>query len=203
MKSKLKDYAYLRKEYPEIITKEQFYKIAHISKATALYLLTSGKVPCVDSGKKTRKYKIRLDDVIAYLVDRDLHPEKYYASDAWYKDRSGYHKSAVTYRAELEKLTPAEIIGFRNYIQKNIEDYADLLSIADVEEITGYCDTSLHRWCLDQRVKHFRVSGKILIPKECFLDLITSTYCCNIIRKSRKHLLIIESFLKICHKDKT
>ena len=97
MKSKLKDYAYLRKEYPEIITKEQFYKIAHISKATALYLLTSGKVPCVDSGKKTRKYKIRLDDVIAYLVDRDLHPEKYHASDAWYKDRSGSHKSVVTY----------------------------------------------------------------------------------------------------------
>lgn len=79
MKSKLREYAYLRKEYPEIITKEQFYKIAHISKATALYLLTSGKVPCVDSGKKTRKYKIRLDDVIAYLVDRDLHPEKYEA----------------------------------------------------------------------------------------------------------------------------
>lgn len=46
-------YEALRKEYPETITKEQFYKMAHISKATALHLLQSGLVPCKDTGKKT------------------------------------------------------------------------------------------------------------------------------------------------------
>ena len=49
-------------EVPDVITKEQFYRICHISKSTALYLLKSGAVPCEYSGKKTRCYKIKKDD---------------------------------------------------------------------------------------------------------------------------------------------
>ena len=51
-KEKLEYYEPIRREYPEVITKDQFYRIAHISKATALFLLQSGKVPYKDSGKK-------------------------------------------------------------------------------------------------------------------------------------------------------
>ena len=49
---KLEYYEPIRREYREVITKDQFYRIAHISKATALFLLQSGKVPYKDSGKK-------------------------------------------------------------------------------------------------------------------------------------------------------
>ena len=61
---------------PATITKDQFYRICHISKRHAKYLLDSGLVKCVDSGKKTRKYKIEMKDVLAYLIDRELDPEK-------------------------------------------------------------------------------------------------------------------------------
>lgn len=57
---------------PATITKDQFYRICHISKRHAKYLLDSGLVKCVDSGKKTRKYKIEIKDVLAYLIDREL-----------------------------------------------------------------------------------------------------------------------------------
>ena len=52
---------------PEVMNKEQFFRICHISKSTALHLLKSGKVPCEWSGKKTRCYKIRKEDVKAYV----------------------------------------------------------------------------------------------------------------------------------------
>lgn len=71
----------LRSEYPNGLSKEQFYKIAHISKATARYLLQSGKVPCKDTGKKTRCYLIQIEDVIFYLQDCQAHPDKYLAVD--------------------------------------------------------------------------------------------------------------------------
>ena len=51
MKKRRKAYDEIRKQYPETISKDQFYRIAHISKATALYLLQSGLVHCIDSGK--------------------------------------------------------------------------------------------------------------------------------------------------------
>lgn len=47
-----KKYDAIRRAYPETISKDQFYRIAHISKATALHLLQNGLVPCKDTGKK-------------------------------------------------------------------------------------------------------------------------------------------------------
>ncbi len=53
---------------PEIITKDQLYKICHISKSTALYLLRSGKIPCEYNGKKTRCYKIKRKKMLSNIL---------------------------------------------------------------------------------------------------------------------------------------
>lgn len=64
-------------EYPNGMTKDQFYRVARINKQHAKYLLDSGLVPCTNTGKKTRKYHIATHDVITYLCDREDNPEKY------------------------------------------------------------------------------------------------------------------------------
>ena len=38
---------------PDELTMEQFYKLCHVSKKTARYLLRSGKIPCKYTGKRT------------------------------------------------------------------------------------------------------------------------------------------------------
>lgn len=48
---------------PDVMSKDQFYKLCHISKSTARYLLQTGKVPCQYTGKKTRCHQIRKEDV--------------------------------------------------------------------------------------------------------------------------------------------
>ena len=63
MKSQFKYYEEIKRTFPRTMSKDQFYQVAHISKATALYLLQSGLVPCKDSGKKTRLYTISNRDV--------------------------------------------------------------------------------------------------------------------------------------------
>lgn len=68
------DYSSLYKEYPEIISADQLYRICHISKRKAKWLLDSGYIPCQDSGKKTLRYKIRLEDAIAYLRTLETAP---------------------------------------------------------------------------------------------------------------------------------
>ena len=76
-------------QYPEYITKDQMYRICHISKKTCLFLLESGLVPNIDSGKKTRRFKIKTVDVIQYLKDRDDYPELFKAPDGFYKGKGG------------------------------------------------------------------------------------------------------------------
>jgi hypothetical protein len=63
-------YRYLLNQYPETVQKEQFRIICHISKRTARYLLQSGLVPCVQSGKKTRNYTITAFNLASWLAAR-------------------------------------------------------------------------------------------------------------------------------------
>ncbi len=120
MTEKTKYYDEIRKQYPETISKDQFYRIAHISKATALYLLQSGLVPCRDSGKKTRRYTIRMDDVIVYMIDREKNPGVYQAPVNWYKKRSRKNLSPVDYHSMPLNLCSRDREAFRKHIEKMV-----------------------------------------------------------------------------------
>lgn len=50
---------------------DQLYRICHISKRKAKWLLENGVIPCEDSGKWTRRFQIHLEDVITFLERRD------------------------------------------------------------------------------------------------------------------------------------
>ena len=79
-------------EYPNGMTKDQFYRVARINKQHAKYLLDSGLVPCINTGKKTRKYHIATHDVITYLCDREDNPEKYKVPAGFYIGKNGCSK---------------------------------------------------------------------------------------------------------------
>ena len=65
---------------PDYITKEQLCKLCHISKRTALFLLRGGRIPCtLDMTKKTHSYKIKKEDAMEYLAQREQFPERYKA----------------------------------------------------------------------------------------------------------------------------
>ncbi len=65
------DYEYLRQQYPETISMDQLYRICHISKRKAKWLLENGVIPCKDSGKQTRRFQIQMDDMITFLERQD------------------------------------------------------------------------------------------------------------------------------------
>lgn len=101
-------------QYPEYITKDQMYRICHISKKTCLFLLESGLVPNIDSGKKTRRFKIKTVDVIQYLKDRDDYPELFKAPDGFYKGKGG-DKKAPSFD---EVFTQEDLIRMRQYYER-------------------------------------------------------------------------------------
>lgn len=197
MKDRLENFSVIRREYPEYISKDQFYRLAHISKSTALYLLRSGLVPCEDSGKKTRRYKLHMDDVIFYLMDREVHPYKYSVPAEWRQSRAGNSKKHVTAdREQLEALTDVERIEFCRYIRCELIDFDDLLTIAEAAKFTGYSASTVNRWRTEGGLKSLFASGKNLVPKECLAVFFCSPYCCNIAKKSMKHKRLIRTYLE-------
>ena len=61
-------YESLREQYPEYISLDQLHKVCGVAKRSAQYLVEHGIIPAIDTGKKTWKYRIAIDDVIAYLI---------------------------------------------------------------------------------------------------------------------------------------
>lgn len=106
-------------DIPDIITKEQVRCICHISKATAMYFLKSGKLPCTYSGKKTRCYKIRKEDLMAFIEDRENHPEYYAVPEGWY---SGNRKN-IGISFSIPKIED----DLHEYYQYLLKDYSDVL----------------------------------------------------------------------------
>ena len=184
MKSKTQHRKILE-QYPEYINKEQLYKICRISKRTALYLLESGLIPCVNSGKQTRKYTVATQDVVEYLIRRDKEPERYLAPMGWYQDKS---------KNDFIHLSPELNRKMRCYFEQLMETYPDVLSVQQVAEITGYKDATTARWCSCKKLYHFCISGKFKIPKVSLLEFMMSVDLRGIRTKSEKHRKFIEYF---------
>ena len=64
--------------YPDGVNKEMFRKICHISPRMAQYLLETQLVPCEIKAQRTHRYWIATADMVAYLRDREKHPERYF-----------------------------------------------------------------------------------------------------------------------------
>lgn len=200
MKYKLQYYESIRRDYPKEVTKDQFYRIAHISKATALYLLQSGKVPCKDTGKKTRRYTIKTEEIIHYLINREINPDYYKADEDWYKYRSrGRNHGPRTYRAAqreiLLDICNAYPNAFKEYIMENLDGYMDLMSVKDVSEFSGYSTQTIHRWILEGQLQTLKSRNKHYIPKPVLSEFFSSEHACRIVQKSWKHELLIKCFL--------
>lgn len=137
------DYTYLYEEYPEVISADQLYRICHISKRKAKWLLEHGYIPCEDSGKKTRRYKIRLNDVIDYLLTLEAAPDL-------------VATPVGAFNVKRKQLNPVAQIcqkEFQRFLYNIWTDEADILRISDVQVLLGYSAGTIRQWILRKELR--------------------------------------------------
>ena len=171
-------YSELLQQFPEYMTKNQMYKVCHISKKTCLFLLENGLVPCIDSGKKTRRFKIETNAVVHYLEDRELRPELYRPPEGFYKKK----------QSELNRaLTEDNLLIIRQFYEAALKRYPDVLTTKQISEFTGYGKSSVVHWCSKQQLKNFYIKRRLYIPKEYLIDFLVSWHFIGISVKSGTH----------------
>lgn len=183
-------------KYPETITKEQMYKICHISKKKAEWLLRSGFIPCEYTGKKTRCYIIQKTDVLTWLIDYIDNPAKYKAPDDWYKrmDSSERNKKFgssfnVDSNNRLNFMPPEyDEPTARQYYADKLENYKEVLLSKEVAAFTGYCPRTVTSWVNEKKLRAIVLPQKYVVPKEYLINFLVSDYYNkSIIKKSQKH----------------
>ena len=170
--------------YPIYMTKEQMYQVCQISKRTSLFLLENGLIPCLDSGKKTRRFRIKTEDVIHYLEDREVHPELYKPPAGFYKQKV---KNKVKSTNSPTPLTQKDVQFMRKFYEAKLGKYPDVLSSKQISSFTGYDTTSVNNWCEKSKLKHFSIKRKNLVPKPYLIDFLVSKDYIGIGVKSKKH----------------
>ena len=121
------------KRYPEIMSKEQMRIACHISKRTALYLLQFNLIPHTFTGKKTRCYAIKKSDVIAFMNDREVNPEKYIAPKNWYK----YGGEIVRpYKIRIQPPCAKDEKKLRRYYESKLAALPDVMDVAAAVDFT-------------------------------------------------------------------
>ncbi len=160
--------------FPDKMSKEDFYKIAHVSKRTAEYLLKTGVVPCEYTGKKTRCFIIRTKDVLEYLRQRERDPEAYAVPSKWYRAETRGKTMPATLCDELTRIAEEKGDVFRCFISRQLKGYDDLLTVSDVAEATGYHKSHINNLCRCGSIKAFRIQHKNLIPKVTLIDYLAT-----------------------------
>ncbi|UWG97632.1 hypothetical protein LPY66_02010 [Dehalobacter sp. DCM] len=170
-------YEYLREQYPEYVSESQLYKICHIAKRSAKYLLDNGIIPCENNGKKTRKYRIALNDIIVYLEKRDKTLNSMIPRGC-VNSRS---KTPNPARASLSAiLSPGSESELRSYFEYIYADYPDVVSSHDVSEMTGLNHNTVLKLLQKKEIQSLIVGTKYKIPKQFVLAFVLSPRFINI-----------------------
>ena len=186
------NYQQIINNYPEYVTKEQFYKIAHISKKTAQYLLQSKKVPCIESDKKTRKYRIKVSDIVDYLIDRELRPE-YYLPGCFKKNNSS---TSLCLHLKMRSLEEDEMNQYRFYLINQLNMLDDILTVTEVSSVLKMSCKIISRKCTKGEIFSFLIDGKRLIPKISLIEYLTSVKGICLIEKSSTVSYWVGTYLK-------
>jgi len=169
---------------PDMMNKEQFTKLCHLSKRTALYLLESGLLPSTNTGKKTRCYIIKKSDVIEFINDKTNNPNRYIPPNKWYT----YGKPQKSYTVRIYPDGVVTKDKMESYYKKCLARYPDLLITSDVVKFTGYARQTVMNWVEKDRLKILTKTSKYYIPKVFLIDFLCSDYYNGLIRKTKKHM---------------
>ena len=174
-------YQWILNEYPPVITKEQVWRLCHVSKKTALHYLQNGLIPCERTGKQTHSYLIKTADVVHFLRTRDQTPVECQAPAGWYKQRN---------RKYVHSLSPAMREKLHKALGVALQSFPDVLTVKQVCVITGYTDSTVVKWCKSGCLHHFRVQGKNRIPQISLLEFLAGRDYRGISAKSKSQMLL-------------
>ncbi|WP_411677821.1 helix-turn-helix domain-containing protein [Caproicibacter sp.] len=183
------DYAHLLDEYPEVISQDQLYRICRISKRKATWLLENGYIPCEDTGKKTRRFKIRITDVIEYLIRLEYSPESLLTP-------LGIFSSGIKYKPKHKMVEPIDSDEFMKMLKKRWRSSPDALTVDDAVKLTGYCKTTVSEWIAKKKLFGVWYYNKYLIPKDYLIEYM-ATKAHRITQKSKEHSALIQEYQKM------
>ena len=186
----------------EIISLEQLYKMLHISKRKAAWMLQNGIIPCEIRNTPTHKYSIRKEDALAYMeksarekrkeipvgifnAKKTNNPRRTESPDS---DCGGYFDDTHY------KLRGKERARFKKMLEELLSAVPDTLTVDEVAELTGYHRRTILRYAQKKYIYAVNIMGKYHISKQSIINYLATDKAFKNTQKSKWHESIILKF---------
>ena len=169
----MQNYTELKKKYPDYICLDELSRICKIAKRSARYLVEHGIIPAIDTGKKTWRYQIAIDDVIAYLDRREkfgsvIPPG---AVTSRYRERESKMNNRKSFAELVTQGQEHEIAEYFSFIYA---EYGEVLTTLEVAEMTGLHKNTVQKYAKAGHIKWLERRPTYLIPKQYLLEFVVT-----------------------------
>ncbi len=183
----------------EIISLEQLYKMLHISKRKAAWMLQNGIIPCEIRNTPTHKYTIRKEDVLAYMAKSDREKRKEIPVGIFNAKKTNNPRRTESQGSNCGgyfdntnyKLRGKERARFKEMLEDLLSAVPDTLTVDDVAELTGYHGRTILRYVQRKYIYAVNITGKFYISKQSINNYLATDKAFKNTQKSEWHINII------------
>ena len=188
----------------EIISLEQLYKMLHISKRKAAWMLQNGIIPCEIRNSLTHKYSIRKEDVLAYMAKSEREKRKEILVGIFNAKKTNNPRRTESQGSDCGgyfddthyKLRGKERARFKEMLEDLLSAVPDTLTVDDVAELTGYHRRTILRYVQRKYIYTVTIMGKYYISKSSIINYLATDKAFKNTQKTPWHIAVIGQFLE-------
>ena len=183
----------------EIISLEQLYKMLHISKRKAAWMLQNGIIPCEIRNTPTHKYFVRKEDVLAYIAKSEREKRSEIPVGIFNAKKTNNPRRTESPNSDCGgyfddthyKLRGKERAKFKKMLEDLLSAVPDTLTVDEVAELTGYHRRTILRYVQRKYIYAVNIMGKYYISKQSIINYLTTDKAFKNTQKSEWHERII------------
>ena len=186
----------------EIISLEQLYKMLHISKRKAAWMLQNGIIPCEIRNTPTHKYSVRKEDVLAYMAKSDREKRKEIPVGIFNAKKTNNPRRTESQDSDCGgyfddthyKLRGKERARFKKMLEDLLSAVPDTLTVDEVVELTGYHRRTILRYAQRKYIYAVNIMGKYYISKQSIINYLATDKAFKNAQKSEWHEKLITKY---------
>ena len=183
----------------EIISLEQLYKMLHISKRKAAWMLQNGIIPCEIRNTPTHKYSIRKEDVLAYIARSEHEKRSEIPVGIFNTKKTNNPRRTESQGSDCGgyfddthyKLRGKERARVKKMLEELLSAVPDTLTVDEVAELTGYHRRTVLRYVQRKYIYAVNIMGKYYISKQSIINYLATDKAFKNSQKSEWHKNII------------
>lgn len=187
----------------EIISLEQLYKLLHISKRKAAWMLQNRIIPCEIRNTPTHKYTIRKEDVLAYMAKSEREKRKEIPVGIFNAKKTNNPRRTESPDSDCGgyfddtnyKLRGKERARFKEMLEDLLSAVPDTLTVDDVAELTGYHRRTILRYVQKKYIYAVTIMGEYYISKSSIINYLATDKAFKNTQKSKWHKTIVRKYL--------